>query len=729
MFFRDTSRHPARRFFARALPGYLLAALLAACIAGTAWGRHSSLLAQSAPAEPKTPPPTRTDNVVEAFHGVEVADPYRWLEDQDSPETRAWIDAQNAYTDSLLAAIPGREQLKQRLTALLKIDFISLPYERKGRYFFLKRLPNQEQPVLYVRKGLRGNDEALIDPHPLSPDHTTTVGIRSVSPDGKLLIYAIRQGGEDETTPYLLDVDAHKELADRLPKGRYFDLSLTPDTRAIYYSRMTPEGSRVFVHRVGSDPGQDQELFGRGYGPEKIISSEISEDGRYLLIHVLYGSAGDRTEIYVQNLAEHGPIVPIVNDLSARFRAWVAGDQLFLQTNWKAPKGRILVVDLKNPARERWREAVPESDAVIEDLYPAGGKLVVLFTQNASSRLKLLEPSGRLVREVPLPAIGSVSAIRGRWRSKDVFFQFESFHIPPTIYRYGVAGGRQEVWERVRASVESTKYEVKQVWYASKDGTKVPMFLVHARGIKLDGSNPTLLTGYGGFNVSETPEYTSRAAAWITGGGVYALPNLRGGGEFGEEWHRAGMHEKKQNVFDDFLAAAAWLIQNGYTNPSRLAIRGGSNGGLLVGAALTQRPDLFGAVVCAYPLLDMLRYQRFLVARWWVPEYGSSDDPEQFKYIHAYSPYQNVKPGVKYPAVLFLTGDSDTRVAPLHARKMTARLQAASSSGLPVLLHYDTKAGHSGGTPISKQVDDLTDELGFVFWRLNVPLISSAPGR
>jgi prolyl oligopeptidase len=443
-------------------------------------------------------------------------------------------------------------------------------------------------------------------------------------------------------------------------------------------------------------------------------------------VHVLYGSAGDRTEVHVQNLAERGPVVAIVNELPARFFGTIAGDQLFLHTNWKAPKGRILGVDLKAPSRDHWREVVPESDAVIENVDALGGRLGVLFTENASSRVKLVEPSGKLVREISLPRIGSVTGLTGRWSSQEAFYQFESFHIPQRIYRYDVVKGTQEMWAQVQAPIESDKYEVKQVWYASKDGTKVPMFLVYARGIKLDGSNPTLLTGYGGFNVSETPSYTTRAAAWISSGGIYALANMRGGGEFGEEWHRAGMLANKQNVFDDFIAAAEWLVKNNYTRPSRLAIRGASNGGLLVGAALTQRPDLFGAVVCGYPLLDMLRYHKFLVARWWVPEYGSSDDAEQFKFIYAYSPYQQVKPGGKYPAVLLISGDSDTRVDPLHARKMTARLQAATAFRQTILLHYDTKAGHSGGTPISKQVDDLTDELSFLFWRLGV---SPAPAN
>lgn len=439
------------------------------------------------------------------------------------------------------------------------------------------------------------------------------------------------------------------------------------------------------------------------------------------MLHVIHGSAADRTEIFLQDLGAQGPVAPLINDVPARFIADFAGDSLFIQTNWNAPKGRILAADLKNPARDHWREVVPETDAVIEGDSAVGGKLAVLYTKNATSLVRLFEPSGKFLRELPLPAIGSVSGLSGRWSSAETFYSFTSFHIPTTIYRYDIAAATQEIWAKLPVPIDSSKFEVKQVWYTSKDGTKVAMFLVYAKGTKLDGSNPTLLTGYGGFNVSETPAYSSTAAAWITRGGVYALANLRGGGEFGEEWHKAGMLDKKQNVFNDFISAAEWLIANHYTRPSRLAIIGGSNGGLLVGAALTQRPDLFGAVVCLFPLLDMLRYQNFLVARFWVPEYGSAENADQFKYLHAYSPYQQVKPGTKYPPVLFVTGDSDTRVAPLHARKMAARLQAATSSGKPVLLHYDTKAGHSGGTPVSKQIDDLVDELSFVYAQLGVP--------
>ncbi|MCS6804891.1 MAG: prolyl oligopeptidase family serine peptidase [Acidobacteriota bacterium] len=671
-------------------------------------------------AQTPAPPPTRRDNVTEVIHGVTITDPYRWLEDQDSPETRAWIDEQNKYTQSWLGAQPGREPLRQRLTQLIKIDSISLPTVRNGRYFFAKRRADQELFVIYMRQGARGKDEVLVDPHPLSADRRTSVNLMDVSDDGTLIAYAIRQGGEDEVEIRLMNVNTRQHLPDRLPKARYFGLSLKSDNSGFYYSRYSAEGSRVYYHALGTDPANDPKIFGDGYGPDKIIGAGLSENGRYLTITVSHGAAGDKTEVYVQNIAKQTPIVPIVNDLNARFTGRVAGDTLFLQTNWQAPNGRLFAVDLQNPTRDRWREIVPTSDAVMQGFTLAGGKLCVNYLQNVVSRVKVFDPNGRHQRDIIPPALGSISGVFGRWSSNEAFFSFNSFHIPTTIYRYDIARGQQSVWARLDVPIKSEQFEIKQVWYESKDKTKVPMFLVHAKGLKRDGSNPTLLYAYGGFNVSLTPSFSPRAALWVERGGVYAVANLRGGGEFGEQWHRAGMREKKQNVFDDFIAAAEWLIQNGYTTPAKLAISGGSNGGLLVGAALTQRPDLFQAVVCSVPLLDMIRYHKFLVARFWVSEYGSSENPDEFKYLYAYSPYHQVKPGTKYPAVLFITGDADTRVAPLHARKMTALLQWATASDRPILLHYDTKAGHAGGVPTSKQIEDLTDELTFLFWQLGV---------
>jgi len=665
------------------------------------------------------PPQTRTDSVKDSIHGVEIVDQFRWLEDRKSAETQAWIEAENKYAHSILASIPQRERLKQRLTELEKIDTISPPIERHGRYFFSKRLANQELFVIYMREGLKGNDQVLIDPHPMSADHSTSVNLLEVSKDGALVAYGVRKGGEDEYIVRVLDVDARKDLPDLLPRGRYWGISFKPDKSGFYYTRHEKEGPRVYYHALGADPAQDARVFGSGYGPDKVISADLSEDGRYLLIHVLYGAAAEKTEIYYQDVAVHGPIKPVVNDLAARFFGAVGGDQLFLRTNWRAPKSRILAVDLKNPARDRWREVVPESDAPADELSLMGGKLVVNYDRNVSSQIKVFEPDGKHVRDVALPAIGT-AYLDGRWESPEGFITFSSYPIPMTIYRYDMASGTEEVWARLKVPVDSDRLEVKQVWYESKDKTRIPMFLVCAKGMQLDGSRPTLLTGYGGFNFSYTPWFSSTAVLWAEQGGVYAVANLRGGGEFGEEWHKAGMLDKKQNVFDDFIAAAEWLIQNRYTNSSKLAIQGKSNGGLLVGAALTQRPDLFGAVACGYPLLDMLRYHKFLLAQLWVSEYGSSDDPAQFTYLYAYSPYQHVKPGTRYPATLFFTGDSDTRVDPLHARKMTALLQSVTAADRPVLLRYETTSGHSSGLPLSKELDEMTDEQVFLFWQLGV---------
>lgn len=703
------------------------ASFLLLCLGVTAPAQGPKASDNSA-AAPAGPPKTTVSEVKETLYGVEIVDPYRWLEDQNSPETRAWIDAENAYTDSLMARIPGRDELKQKVAALLKIDTMSAPTVRNGRYFFFKRSADQDQSQLFVRQGINGKDELLIDPLALSPEHTITVNLIGVSHDASLIAYALRQGGEDEITPHLYDVNARKDLPDQFSRARYSGISILPDKSGVYFTRDTKEGPRVYYHKIGSDA--DEEIFGKGYGPEKIINTALSHDGHYLELTVYHGSAARKTEVYFVDVKSKGPVVPVVNDVEAAFYPAIGGDKMYLRTNWNAPKWRIMEVDLKNPSRDQWREIIPQGEGVIEGVSLVDGKLAVVETQNVVNRVKLYDANGKMVREIKPPTLGSLSNLFGNWESPEAFYSFSSFHIPGTIYRYDVASGKQTLWFQPKVPFSTDKYEVEQVWYPSKDGTKIPMFLAHAKGLKLDGSHPTLLTGYGGFDVSSNPGFGAFAAAWISSGGVYALANLRGGGEFGEAWHHAGMLEKKQNVFDDFIAAGEWLIKNKYTSPERLAIRGGSNGGLLVGAAFTQRPDLFAAVICSYPLLDMIRYQKFLVASYWVPEYGSSDDPEQFKYIYAYSPYHHVKAGAKYPAILFISGDSDTRVAPLHARKMTALMQASTGSDKPILLHYETKSGHSGGTPVGKQIDNTTDELDFLMWQLKMaPSSQGATGQ
>ncbi len=662
------------------------------------------------------PPPTRRDDVRETIHGVEVVDPYRWLEDQDSPETRAWLEAQNAYTQSVLGELPGREALEARLAELMKLEVVGLPVERGGVYFYPKRRPEDEQFILYRRRGARGKDEVLIDPHPMSADHTTSVVLMDVSDDGALVAYGVRVGGEDEVETRFRDVECGEDVADVLAKGRLFSLSIDPQNRGIYYTRHTEEGNRVYRHEFGADPGEDTVIFGEGYGPETIVSTDLFDDGRRLLITVSHGSAAAKTEIYLYDTST-GKTRTIVNDVEAQFHGYVAEGIVYLKTNWDAPNGRIVTAHPSHAGPAQWREVVPEGRAAMQSFSLAGGRLLVTYLHNVSSRIRMFSPKGEDLGDMRLPGIGSSDAW-GRWDSDEATLTFTSFTRPLTIYRYNVQTGARRLWARTNAPIQPADYVTKQVWYTSKDGTRVPMFLVHRKGLRRDGRRPTVLYGYGGFQVSLTPGFSLHAVTVADAGGVYAVANLRGGGEFGEEWHRGGMLERKQNTFDDHQAAAEWLIANGYTCPEKLAASGGSNGGLLVGAALTQRPELFRAILCGVPLLDMVRYHQFLVARFWVPEYGSSDDPGQFRTLLAYSPYHHVTPGTAYPAVMFVTGDADTRVAPLHARKMAALLQSATSSDRPILLHYEVRSGHSAGKPVSHQLAEEVDKLSFLLSQL-----------
>ena len=666
------------------------------------------------------PPATFREVVADTLHGVVIEDPYRWLEDQESPETRDWIDRENEYTRSILETLPDGKALRQEIEGLMRTEDIGIPIHRNGRYFFTRRLPEQDLDVIYVRYGPDGEDRVLVDPLLFGKDSNVSVDLVSASSDGRLLVYGLRRGGEDETAVRIMDVDTGRNLPDSLPRERYWDVDITPDNSGFYYGVYQDEGDRIYYHRFGTEIADDNLIFGEGYGPEMGVGVDLSEDGRYLLFTVAYGSAARKTELYFKDLQSNDGIETIVNDIDASFIGQMGDGTLFMQTDWEAPNGRILAVDLENPQRENWKEIVPESDATIRRFTAAGGRLLVSYLLDVIPTVAVISPDGETITQVKPPSIGWISSFYGRWQDEEAFYSFSAYHIPNTIYRYNLSTLSQTVWAHEEVPIRSDDYEVKQVWYESRDGTRVPMFLTNRKGIKLDGSNPVLLTGYGGFRGVSLPYFSSFAALWLKLGGVYAVPNLRGGGEFGEEWHRAGMLDKKQNTFDDFIAAAQWLIDNDYTRPERLAIKGGSNGGLLVGAALVQRPDLFKAVICTYPLLDMVRFHRFLVAKWWVPEYGSADDAEQFKYLYEYSPYHNVVQGAEYPAVLFVTGDADTRVAPLHARKMTALLQSANGGNEPVLLYYNTAAGHSGGRPVSEVIDDVLVQVRFLIWQLGM---------
>jgi prolyl oligopeptidase len=668
-----------------------------------------------------TPPPTKAEPVTETLNGVTITDPYRWLENQTSLDTRAWLETQEKFARSYLDAIPGREQLRRQFEALLKIDSVGMPFVHNNRYFFSRRMANEDRASLCWRQGYSGKDEILVDPKSVSVDPTTSVQYTDVSHDGSLVAFAIRRGGEDETEVRLLDVNQRKPFADTLPRGRYVGVAIKHDNSGLYYARFgAGQGTRVYYHAMGSEPAADQEIFGSGYGPSDLISTGLSDNGRWLVMVVAHGVPAKKNEVFVQDLDRHGPIQTVVNDIDAQFSPDFAGDVLLLNTNWNAPNRKILRVDPANPARDHWKDVVPESTLAIGSVSTAGGRLFVSYLDNVVTRIKQFALDGKYLGDLKLPGIGTTSVPRGRWSDDEAFFNFTSFVEPATSYRYVVSTGKRELWFRPKVPIHTDDIEAKQVWYPSKDGTKVPMFVVHRKGLPLDGSRPTLMTAYGGFNLSMTPAFSTIAAWWTEKGGVFALPNLRGGGEFGEGWHRAGMFEKKQNVFDDFIAAAEWLIQNKYTNPAKLGIEGASNGGLLMGAMMTQRPDLFGAIVCGAPLLDMLRYHKLSVGSWWAAEYGSADDPKQFAYLNKYSPYHNVHAGTKYPAIMFTTGDSDTRVDPSHARKMTALMQAANVSGNPIILRYDTKGGHSGIGSIDKVVDQQVDMMSFIADRLGV---------
>jgi prolyl oligopeptidase len=677
-------------------------------------------------------PRTRADQVSETMHGVEVADPYRWLEDGASEEVRAWTEAQNAYTRGVLGRVPGRDVIGRELEKVLRTGTVMPPEPRGRRYFYTRRDGQQNQPVLYVRESAGGHDRTLIDPNALSAEGTIALDWWYASNDGKLVAYGLSSSGNEISTMHVLDVDAGKDLPDLITRTRAASVAWLPDASGFYYTRYPAPGAvspeeetyhrRVFLHRLGSDPEQDAEVF----RPKDMTAwpvVQLSRDGRWLVVSVYLGF--DRNDLYVRDLLRPGAeFVPVVEGRAATFDAFVARTgEMFVRTTEGAPRGRVFVTRAESPARNNWRELIPQTSATLNSLTVVGARIFAEYLDKASSQLAVFTRGGRRLRPIRLPVLGTTSGVSGEEDGGDAFFQFVSFAVPPTVYRYDFVTGRATEWAKVAAPNVNPRgvVVVRQVWYPSKDGTRVSMFLVHRRGLRLDGNNPTLLYGYGGFNVSETPAFNPRGLSlWLERGGVYAVANLRGGGEYGEEWHKAGMLGRKQNVFDDFIAAAEYLIKTGVTSRQRLAIHGGSNGGLLVAAAEAQRPELFRAVVCEVPLTDMLRYQKFLLARLWIPEYGSAEDPAQFRYLRAYSPYHNVHDGVKYPATLVTTAESDSRVDPLHSRKFAARLQAANASGNPVLLRIETKAGHGAGKPVTKQIEEATDMWAFLFWQLGV---------
>jgi prolyl oligopeptidase len=674
------------------------------------------------------PPSTEATPVSDDYFGTKIVDSYRWLEDAKSPETRAFIDAQNAYTARYLKQARIRPDVVDDLDAMENVSETSAPIQRGDSYFFSRRVAGEQQASIYVRHGWTGKDQRLLDPATISRDPNTSIGLFDVSRDGTILAYSVKQGGADETSIKLFNAKTGKTLEDELPAARYFGLSFAPDGASFYYARNNKQGTLLFQHVLGTRISRDTLIFGHEFRGEELTGADlfsgvVTDDGKYLVIQIGRGVPAKREDIVYRDLTKpDSPFEVLVWGLDSRFEADHAKGAWYVKTDYKSPKGRILQAD-PGIMPDVWKTIVPEGPDVIDSWSIVGGKIYVNRLKDVKTETTVFTLDGKPAGTIDYDGIGSASGVFGRTTDRYGYYSFESFILPPTIYRLDTVTGKHEVFFKPKIPFDSSQYELKQVFYKSKDGTQVPMFIAGKKGLKQDGTVRLLMTGYGGFDVSETPNWRPTYAWWLQQGGWFAVPNLRGGGEYGETWHEQGMFEKKQNVFDDWFAAAEYLIANKYTSPEHFAITGRSNGGLLMGASITQHPELFSAVWCGYPLLDMLRYQNFLVGRYWVTEYGSSENEKQFPYLLKYSPYQNVKPDRAYPAVMFFTGDSDTRVDPLHARKMTALLQAASTSGRPILLHYSLTGGHSAGVSVDQQVQDDADQLTFLWTETGQPSV------
>ncbi len=673
------------------------------------------------------PPAVKAAPVVDSYQAagttepVEVTDNYRWLEEAQNPETRAFIADQNAYTKRYLDQVKILPQVREQLAALLRVDTFGTPRRRGDRYFFSKQLAGENQASIYVRTDLHGADERLIDASSLSADQNTSVAVEDLNKDGSLMAYGVRVGGADESEIHFLDTATRKEGRDVLPSGRYYGVQIAPGDKGVYYSKFfSHEGTRVFYHAFGTPSASDAIILDREYRGEKLgeidnVDIQITDNGHYLVLNVAHGVPAKREDVLLKDLSvPESPIVPLVYGIEARFNALYFGDDFYIDTDYQAPNHRILKAATGKQV-DQWMTIVPEGKDVIDRSSLVDGRIYLLRLKDVKSEVSIYSLEGKETGKIEFPGIGTGTALVGKSNEKDGFYSFQSIVAPPTIYHYDTKNGVSEVFAATKVPFNSADYEVKQVFFTSKDGTRVPVFVAGRKGLKRDGTERLLMTGYGGFALSETPVWNSEYAWWLQQGGWFALPNLRGGNEYGETWHKAGMFEKKQNVFDDWFAAAEYLIREKYTSPEHFAIRGRSNGGLLMGASMTQRPDLFGAIWCGYPLLDMLRYQKFLMGRTWTTEYGSAENPKDFPYIYKYSPYQRVVAGTKYPAVMFFTGDGDTRVDPMNARKMTPLMQTSSGSGRPVLLHYSIKGGHSSGISQTQLIEDYADEMGFLW--------------
>ena len=679
-------------------------------------------------------PATKKVEQTDTYHGTAVADPYRWLEDDVRKSTAVadWVAEQNKVTDAYLAKLPERDAIKKRITELWNYEKISAPSKTGGKYFFSRNDGLQNQNVLYVQDALDAVPRLLLDPNTLTKDGTVALAGFVPSDDAKYAAYGLADAGSDWNTWKVLDIATGKTLADDLRWIKFSSASWTADSKGFFYSRF-PEpkagetfqslnlNMKLYYHRLGSPQADDVLVYHRPDQPKWGVGGGVTDDGRYLVISLNDGTTSRKSRVLVRDLLE--PLGLATELIDNHDNKWTlvgnAGPVMYMMTDWNAPKMQLVAVDLRKPDPKDWKTVVPEAKEKLESVSLVANLFVCSYLQDAKTAVKIHDTDGKFVRDVQLPGIGTAGGFSGKPSDTETFYTFSSFATPPTVFRYDLITGQSKLLRQAKVKFDPSQYEVKQVFYPSKDGTKVPMFLAHKKGLKLDGTNPTLLYGYGGFNISLTPTFSISRVQWMEMGGVYALANLRGGGEYGDAWHRAGTKLTKQNVFDDFIGAAEYLVKEKYTSPKKLAVQGGSNGGLLVGAVICQRPELFGAALPAVGVMDMLRFQRFTAGRYWVDDYGSSDDAAEFKALYAYSPYHNLKPGTAYPATLVTTADTDDRVVPGHSFKFGARLQECQAGSAPVLSRIETKAGHGAGKPTTKVIEEVADQWAFLVKNLD----------
>lgn len=698
-------------------PAFLAAALIA--------GLGTTTLAQ----EKMTYPETKKVDQVDEYFGTAVPDPYRWLEDdvRESEAVRDWVTAQNEVTEAYLESLPYRKEIEERLTELWDYEKFGTPFKAGGRYYLTRNDGLQNQSVLYRMDALDDEPQLLMDPNTWSEDGTVALGGLAFSEDGKYVAYGVQESGSDWRTWYVMEIETGKKLDDKISWVKFGGADWSADSRGFFYNRYDePEegaafqslnkNQKVYYHRVGTPQSEDVLVHEDREHPDWGFSPTVTEDGRYLVLQVWVGT-DDRYRILYKDLTEpYGMMRELIDNFENEYTfIGNEGSVFYFKSSLDAPKKCVLTINVNHPERENWKVIIPEADEAMESAGMVGDTLIVSYLKDAKTQVKLFDLAGKFIREVEFPGIGTASGFGGQRKDSETFYSFSSFNRPPSSYRYDLATGESTLFRASEVDFDPEDYEVKQVFYTSKDGTKVPMFIAHRKGLELNGKNPTLLYGYGGFNISLTPGFSISRLQWMEMGGVFAVPNLRGGGEYGQAWHKAGTKTQKQNVFDDFIAAAEWLIANDYTSPEHLAIQGGSNGGLLVGACLAQRPDLYGACLPAVGVMDMLRFQKFTAGRFWTDDYGSSENSkEEFEALYAYSPYHNLEDGTEYPPTLVTTADTDDRVVPGHSFKFAARLQEAQAGSNPTLIRIETKAGHGSGKPTSKIIEEAADQWAFL---------------